>query len=610
MFKRSSSWGYSVYPETRAIWVAKKSLRHDMALLPLDAISPTVAGCIWDAKLWSELDILRDTSGWNPDWVVVFRNTYAPKSITDWCGWKGTGLGSLATTDAKFKPHLYELMGTVFEKLDGLNAENRFVLQYLETEKANKQVNRVLLNCKPLNAHMGKTPWLSFPTTADLFAIMSFFRCPCFAGADFRHWFYQMKLPACARKLFTVLCEEFIGQFKVWPMGFKWAPFMAQCLSMIMAKFAIEASGFTAKSPVEETVIPPFWIIMKNGTPVGFFVFWYDNALIVTGSTFVRDRIVEAMITVATTINAQWKLEKGQSEPFVKSTGSCQYIGIQFKCINHGVTWSHVEDNANRWSLLTGADTHSWRHASEMIGVIIWNWTVSGLRRSAIEEILVITQKIGALLLERNQWDNPATLRVEEWSLLKEQINEIVAQGFLARVVPDVPVSSQVILLATDAMKIKGAAVRFSADGIELDHLEWDLDELLHINHKETDTARLGVDWVATEFPNSEIRLAVDNTTAAVALSKFVFTSDKELQTKLEETEQTLVTQHCYLIVVQVPGIDQGADERSRGNVSAPDRLRRCGKYLLEFRSNDWFRNLRIRQRNQVDESTCHFLSD
>ena len=154
-----------------------------------------------------------------------------------------------------------------------------------------------------------------------------------------------------------------------------------------------------------------------------------------------------------------------------------------------------------------------------------------------------------------------------------------------------------IVLLATDAMKIRGAALIFLENGSEVDNMEIAYSELLHINFKETDTAREGVLWTARKYPNHEIRLAVDNTVAAVAMTRKVYNADDEEQWLLDAMTDFLKEQNCSLLTVQVAGTDQAADERSRRMTSDPDKIRFCAQLLMAARTTNWFFDLRKRTR-------------
>ena len=170
------------------------------------------------------------------------------------------------------------------------------------------------------------------------------------------------------------------------------------------------------------------------------------------------------------------------------------------------------------------------------------------------------------------------------------------------------------IYLASDAMNTAGAGIHISASGTEEGYFVVDYDnavaapnrrgdpiseynEHTHINVKETDVGRRTALWGATCFPGFELRLAVDNTSAKVGLTRLICIADANEEKLLEEMDAFLRKQLCTLVVVQVPGIHQAADARSRGQPSSPLLMSRSKKYLEEARTDEWFRSLRKQQR-------------
>jgi hypothetical protein len=235
-----------------------------------------------------------------------------------------------------------------------------------------------------------------------------------------------------------------------------------------------------------------------------------------------------------------------------------------------------------------------------LLGVIVWDWTLKGTTRAAIIRVIAIAREVGKLQLVGAAWDEPASLTALEWTLLLSSVDTINAQGEQTRFFQnlyDFDSTRPIVLMATDAMKNKGAAVMFSVQGEELDFCLHDFDEKLSINFKETDMGRRGVLWAAQKFPNSDIRLAVDNTTASVGLTRAVFTADDELQLDLDAMGLELKHHKCTLTVVQVAGVVMAADERSRGSTSDKPKMKICAEFLMQARTRHWFSSLRKRGR-------------
>ena len=157
------------------------------------------------------------------------------------------------------------------------------------------------------------------------------------------------------------------------------------------------------------------------------------------------------------------------------------------------------------------------------------------------------------------------------------------------------------ILLASDAMKTNGAFLWLSPQGAELDFGTHKFESTLSINFKETDMGRRALLWAIRRFPVCDIRLAVDNTTAFVGLTRLIFISDDDLQNAIDEMSAEAKAADCTLAIVQVAGLVMAADERSRGRISDPQKGKICADFLLQARTLSWFVQLRKRQRGAVE---------
>jgi len=145
-------------------------------------------------------------------------------------------------------------------------------------------------------------------------------------------------------------------------------------------------------------------------------------------------------------------------------------------------------------------------------------------------------------------------------------------------------------------MKSKGASILLGTEGEERHFVTHDYEDSLSINYKETDIARRAVLWAVQNFPGADIRVAVDNTSACVALTRTVYTANASLQRDLDEMMHRVAIADSTLTVVQVAGLVMAADERSRGKSSDSNKIKTCAKFLLEARTMHWFAQLRKRK--------------
>eukprot|EP00744_Colponema_vietnamica_P013087 GILI01018359.1.p1 GENE.GILI01018359.1~~GILI01018359.1.p1 ORF type:complete len:597 (+),score=18.58 GILI01018359.1:67-1857(+) len=385
------------------------------------------------------------------------------------------------------------------------------------------QTARAIGDCKELNEHFDAGPPLQFATVDDLFRIVTFFSGgAAFAIGDFRHWFYQIFLPEDARKYFTVVCPDGnLYEYKVFPMGFAWSPFVAQAISMLMAKVAVVKAGLEVASPLEtEDLLPPYWVIKERGAPktepIGFILFWYDNLLLVTKKENIRDLILSSLEEITESLGARWKQRDkslnreggiaGPGEMFTTSTNKVTYLGIVFTRDPSGSwSWDHVEKNKTKWRdyvnelIFMKTRRRSWRNLAMLLGVLTWHWTVLGVGRETIQDAFLLAATMGRAITSGATWeDPPAEGLVEEadWRRVFNAIKKIISgvsfehtfTGLRTRIL-------QCRFCASDAMNTGWA-------GVDLDTNEYDArmasdeDSRNHINWKETMAALCTLEWM------------------------------------------------------------------------------------------------------------------
>ncbi len=77
-----------------------------------------------------------------------------------------------------------------------------------------------------------------------------------------------------------------MARMRCWPMGFSWSPGVAQAVTMVILREAAAHAGFTVESTGRPFSPPPYWVLRNaKGKVAGFLVGYYDNILIITGSS-------------------------------------------------------------------------------------------------------------------------------------------------------------------------------------------------------------------------------------------------------------------------------------------------------------------------------------
>lgn len=480
---------------------------------------------------------------------------------------------------------------------------------------------RIVLDGRDLNGRCAKPPRLRFMTMAEIFRLIQFFPRPYVGTGDFRHWFYQIPLDEQIRHLFSLECGGRFFRQRAWAMGFAWSPFVAQGISMLLAKWGIERSAeegggkwFAVPSIDDENTPPPFWFVtdrdysgvgeVRRGAIVGFVSFWYDNLLVIAKSARARERILRGIAEEARDMNALWKPAKGEGEQgprrdeFTRTTNGASFMGLIFAHGREGWWWNHSPENRSDWASTTTPSPRSWRAAARLTGILTWDWLVSGTHRDAFADVFEITRAIG--LSAGDRWEAPVPDRKgggipnQSWGDLEARLATLCAAERRQWPLFRADDFDNTRYLASDAMEVRGAGICLDTGRMLWLH-HFDEEQLeAHINWKETHTA-IHTTWAAAKdaAPRTMFRIAVDNTTAKVVLNAGCVPWDAQLDREVRELTEYLRERGSDFEAIYVPGVQQPADEPSRAEEVEPAKVQEC-RLLLQKVVHPWWRSVNM----------------
>lgn len=503
----------------------------------------------------------------------------------------------------------------VLTKLAAIDHTKRLFFSYFEVPKASRVKARAIGNCKRMATHFGPPRRMRLITPNDIFKLLRFFRNPKFAELDFRHWFHQITLPSTVRKWFTTSAgwEQF--EFNVWPMGFKWTPVVAQAISLSICCAAVPVMEtilgnrkFTVTSPLpDQEEVPPYLELRENGNIIAFFVVYLDNILCIANCEQIANTFAAAFENVCSPekSNAQIKQED-PADPKIRKwfNHEVKFLGVHFHCENRNVKWKHA--SVEQWAHLNPTNEMIRRQVSEIVGVVIWNWTIGNYPLLQIRDVINIASEIGRLCVNEDEWDEPISLSDEQVKTLKDALEEVRRAGrvWQQRLEMQYRVD-KVFPMASDSSDPKGAFMYFKTDltDILMDRagasrsIEHDIDpstipfkevtwswqdhqKHLPINRKEVLAALAAACQViplkAQVDPDVEqawlVPLAIDNTTACASLRTWCFPACPELALELEEDYIELRRHQIFVVPVQVTSEEEAADSATRDQVSTLER--------------------------------------
>jgi hypothetical protein len=265
------------------------------------------------------------------------------------------------------------------------------------------------------------------------------------------------------------------------------------------------------------------------------------------------------------------------------------------------VMFRHVQKNIEEWSSLKDIPDRSLRGVARIIGIILWDWTVSGDAKNESASTLYVARDIGkqaAACADRGGWDQEATLTKSQIEDLKTSLRSILENPWRKRSPPLAALGkTKQVLLASDAMNLKGAGILLETGRSRVIwEKNWNPQESIqHINWKEIAAAISTVE-TALELNGDQfdIIIAVDNTMAEYCLNHFYHAYDPEMTTRLGTLLRELRRREVGLKAIYIPGTEMPADEPSRGLEIDQEKALRCREKMETEVS-------RLRKRSRED---------
>jgi hypothetical protein len=359
----------------------------------------------------------------------------ADAPLEGWCGFAG-GESERVSTSLSFLKSVENLCEWKVLHLEEANvgSESRCWCRYFEVPKSGL-VNRAILDCRNTNRLCEEPPPVRFASMAQVFEVFGFFGRGHYTSFDFRHFFYQIALPHAVRRLFTIRCGSMTTTALVWPMGFSWSPLVAQSISTTVIAEAMNRLGFTVDRGEEERSPPPVLIIRGTaGKIIGMAVIWYDNVMITMKNEVLQNQATAACQRVC----EEWGVRTKEPH-FVQTKDQVAFLGVELIRQNSEVMFRHVQKNIEEWSSLKDIPDRSLRGVARIIGIILWDWTVSGDAKNESASTLYVARDIGkqaAACADRGGWDQEATLTKPQIEDLKTSLRSILENPWRKRSPP------------------------------------------------------------------------------------------------------------------------------------------------------------------------------
>lgn len=520
-------------------------------------------------------------------WVLAIAAALDPATVydtttvkTSWCGLSTERMAYMGVSAARMikSSDALELVTTdlmswkVLKEVPTLQSGNwnSIVWARVFTVEKGEDLLRVILDCRKINRAVAQPPPLRLATLREIADMLRYFPDPYCITLDLRHWFHQISIPDAVRRLFAVVVAERLMFSCTLPMGFSWAPAIAQAISATLLIKAMAEAGLTCDLKADTPYVPPVMVFRRDGKIAALAVIWYDNFLVVTPNDRGLAEAIKARFVAAA--NELKAVIKGE---VLLQQGSCSFIGIQWKtCPNGQVTVSHVPGNIVDWAPLCQRRPETPRDLARILGVLSWDWQVSGRSVTALRPITFQASKLGQLCARGGDvWDTPVLdfFTSDEWEPLRLRLIETITRppiAFQTSTPPAKTVSR--IYVISDASDSGFATVYLSAN-LSPHILSWGLwreeQKEQHISWRETFAATAGLEKYLGRTDGVtpiHIVFGTDNSAARWATEHGFTPLDPLLAIRLANCHSVIAQQVKWLSVVFVPGKLNVADAPSR----------------------------------------------
>lgn len=344
-------------------------------------------------------------------------------------------------------------------------------LQIFLTPKKNGN-GRLVINARDLNAYFKPPPRMELPSLHEVITYVM--RAEVAASADAKSYFYQIPLPSILRPYFGFRVPRHSrgGGFRSFsfsrlPMGWSWAPSLAQHLANLLA-------GDDAMA-------------------------WVDNFVVAgTRETFEKRR--SAFLGRVDQGNVL--LDDHALEPRTRLQVLGLDLDLELKryCLAES-TCPKVDLSSTRREVYLTA------------GKLLWGDYVRQTPLCTRAELLQIMSKIG---IEAGSWDDVAQLTPEEVQHINQLVAKFVENEWTQW--SETPDPERHFLAYSDASDDAGAYILFDEDRKVCGSNIFGLDRTDHIFLKELDAAVRAVESVPAQGGTNYVHLYMDNLPAVMAL--------------------------------------------------------------------------------------------
>ncbi len=483
-----------------------------------------------------------------------------------------------ATSD-KWRPHLDQLVSS--EVLEEVTREEvNYCATYFAVPKTDF-LARSIFNGRLLSRASMPPPPVNLPEITQVLERMSRLSHlgPLYMSVgDIRHWFHHIGVSQQLRRYFGLRLGNHYYRFRTLPMGWSWSPRCAQCLawSFILYSEPGESTNGVDLETIRGIRNPPAFVDLKDpqGKIVGFITVFYDNIIIVSTSEKISSAWHQRIKSNSERLDITLKEWDWYSPSSMRPTrpNLPVYLGVEFsqEKVNkrYVLRWRHNAKKLDGWHNCLSTLIHPLttpRTVARWVGSLVWDSVVTFAPLHRISDIINLLRVVPTAASTYG-WDVPCiTVSTQSKLRIKELLTTATAREWFYHT----PIETTGdIILASDSSEKRWGWVLLTAEGMIADeHIGlWNSKYRNYdIYVKEACAACFTLRAALKRAPpRTRLIIAVDNTAAKHALRRG-YSPNLVVNRQLTKVMQAIELQQCQLLVVGVRGVDNVADDPSRG---------------------------------------------
>jgi hypothetical protein len=370
--------------------------------------------------------------------------------------------------------------------VSGGDTAGRCIVGYFQVPK-NVDFDRSIFDCRTANALFESPPGVQLLEVSDLLRLAQLFEHPWFATADIRHFFHQLTLPRTLRRAFKVSCGGKWFEAAVLPMGWTWAPFIAQSIATILMLAGVAGVVEPAPGAVEDAPAP-YYLVRREGRVIAIIGVFYDNFIVIGEEEGITRELVRG---ISKNCRHAGVILKG-AIPWTIGPSRLAYLGLDIWSNEQAIWWRHAPTTLDRWRLSSPlAEETTPLLVATAIGRLVWDATARNNTCAHLHHILRISAR---MCREHRGWRTNWRLTTDECVAINEAMEQVMMNSWgTAKAV-----NAERLLIASDACPAGGGILGLVGSSLFI-MAQWDMNHQ-HINELELLIALEG--------------LAMDNTTA------------------------------------------------------------------------------------------------